>query len=59
VLGVGLEGRCVARIVLQNGVQVDRRLLVVAEAVAVQVRELAQQRQPILGVGGALELLLA
>ena len=59
VVGVGLERRGVAGIVLQDGVQVDRGLLLIAQPVAVERRQLAQERQPVLGIGGPFELLLA
>ena len=59
VFGVGLEGLGIAGIDLQDGVQVDRRLFAVAQAVLVQLGQLAQQRQARLCLGGAFELLFA
>ncbi len=59
VVGVRLECLCVARIGLQNGVQVDCGLLAVAESVVVQHGELAQKVEFCLRVGRPFELLFA
>ena len=59
VIRVGLERHGIARIVLQDGVKVDRRLFAVAQAIVVQRRQLTQQRQLGVGVRGSFQLLLA
>ena len=43
MIRVGLEGRGVAGVILEDGVQVDRGLLLIAQAVVVQIGQLAQE----------------